>query len=179
MAFLFVAVQSTAHAQDKPTGQVQAEIAVNMFSKFCFMTLADSEKIKAELPDQFIPFEDERKKSVFLDLFNAHEASVWAFRAKDGVYILVSEPSGKCHVAVRKAEADAVHDKMKEFAKKANQNLPHHDVQYKMDKADGFKKSHMQVFAKADDTKTMHAVATTMQNYTPDKPAALLSLIMQ
>jgi len=181
MRFLILAVlmmiSNVSFAAEDPQVQMErAKVGFGIFKNVCFMMSPKEswEKRESFLNSKFQKH-DADKKDIFLQFTQSKEGEVWAAVFPKGVFIIVVETNGNCHVIAQKADDAVIHEEMKKLADQAQKNLKDVDVVYEpVSEQETRKSSGFEV--KKENLVLTAVVATTMSNPPEDKPAALMTV---
>ncbi len=163
-----------AQAKEMNLSEAQAVLAVNIFTKACFMNMGDMKKTEDFLNAQFQKH-DEAKKQPFLNFTKTRTGDVWLASGAQGIFAIVLSDNGNCHVVAQNASRDGVHHHMANLAKQAAENLdsainPHDVTIGSATKSSGFD------VVGPDDKNLMVVVASTPIEQSLDKPDTVITL---
>ena len=176
LLFLTILVSHASHAADVDEKTIQSRTAVALFTKVCFSNYGQHEKRIAFL-NSSLPKHEGEKKEVFLKLFKAQHGEVWAAELKQGSFAIVVEENQNCHLVAHKADEAAIHQEIKKISETAQKNLPkmqikYHDVSGSAPKSSGFS------VIGPSGTSLIVVVTNTLDNAPDNKPAALLTMVV-
>lgn len=174
---VFILSLNAVAAEDANKDQVdRAKVAMTIFTKACFMTLNQEERI-AFLDSKFSRHEDEQKK-LFLDMFKAKEGEVWTAVFPKAAYAIIVENNGNCHLLAQKADDVTIHEKIKELSIQTRKSLVGMEVKYNDIQKTVLDSSGFEVRGK-DGKNIMIVVASTAKNPPEEKPAAFITLAVR
>lgn len=173
----FPAYAANEAALQKERGQV----ASTLFRDLCFMQMGTPDE-RIKLLNSEYPKHEGEKKDTFLKMMRAKKGGdVWAVEYPTGVYAIVVEPNGNCHVIANKADDATVHEQMKKLTAEAEQNMPKITIKkYDMQSEGPMSSSGFDIKSKDEKPHTLAIIiASTEKDAPADKPAALLTLAIR
>jgi hypothetical protein len=171
--FIFFFAHHSALASEKEIQIERAKVAVGLFKKVCFINYNNKDERISFLDSKF-QRHDEEKKELFLGLFQAKEGDVWAAIFPKGLFAVVVEKNGNCHVVAQKADEEAIHSEIEALFEEAQKNL-RMNVKYNTLEKSTLKSSGFDVIGPSGKNLIV-VVASTKDNPTIDKPAALITM---
>jgi len=165
-------------ADDAQLQKDRAKAGFELFKNICFMmSPKESWKPREEFLDKNFKRHDGDKKKIFMDMMRAESGEVWAAIFSEGVFAVVVETNGNCHVVAHKADDDTLHAEMKTLSKEAKKNLEGVEiVSAPPFEQDGRKTSAFEIKAGKDGPVVTAVVLTTLENPPENKPAALMTV---
>ena len=163
-----------ARADADVLNEGRAVMAVNIFTKACFMNMGDLKKTEDFLNAQFQKHDD-AKKQPFLDFTKTRSGDVWLASGAQGIFAIVLADNGNCHVVAKNASRDGVHHHMGNLAKQAAENLdstvnPRETIIGSATKSSGFD------VVGPDGENLMVVVASTPIEQSLDKPDTVITM---
>lgn len=172
-------VSAPIFAAEDPVIQAErATVGFTIFKNVCFMmSPKESWAKRTAFLDSKFPRHDGDKKAAFLNMTPSKQGEVWAAVFPKGVFAIIVETNGNCHVIAKQADAATLHKESQKLSEEAQKFLSNAVVQFRPPSDSGVgQSSGFDIKATADGPTLTVVVVSTYNNPPPNKFAAFMTV---